>query len=397
MSALLGLIGKLFGRLMLFIYSTIGANNYALSLVIMTLIYKLLTLPLSINQAKSSQKMKEWQPELQRIQERYKNDKQRLQEEQAKFYEEKGYNPMKGCLPMLIQFPIIIALFYVIRMPMAYMMKTPAAAVTHMVIQSVEEGYLNENTLKDFTFKEIKELQNKDDSTVLYLQETYKSLTKKDPYIEIKVLEVANRYPEIVNENFYLSQEQKDVLLGLDLRMFKVFNLGVKPTFELAKIKEDPATFLPPLLLLLIAVATTYFTSSLLMGNQQLQAKDKDGNPVNTGCAGKAMLWMSPIMTLVIGSQTPSGLAVYWTINNIISFAQQKVINNIYSKNDDNQQDKAEQRDTKGQLNSNDPKGSKKQLSIESKNGSNHQHKPKDQKEEKKSAKVRNKRGKKRR
>lgn len=179
MSALLGLIGKLFGRLMLFIYSTIGANNYALSLVIMTLIYKLLTLPLSINQAKSSQKMKEWQPELQRIQERYKNDKQRLQEEQAKFYEEKGYNPMKGCLPMLIQFPIIIALFYVIRMPMAYMMKTPAAAVTHMVIQSVEEGYLNENTLKDFTFKEIKELQNKDDSTVLYLQETYKSLTKR--------------------------------------------------------------------------------------------------------------------------------------------------------------------------------------------------------------------------
>ena len=109
------------------------------------------------------------------------------------------------------------------------------------------------------------------------------------------------------------------------------------------------------------------------------------------------MLWMSPIMTLVIGSQTPSGLAVYWTINNIISFAQQKVIHNIYSKNDDNQQDKAEQRDTKGQLNSNDPKGSKKQLSIESKNGSNHQHKPKAQKEEKKSAKVRNKRGKKRR
>ncbi len=373
MGTILRLIGKLFGGVMLYIYNTIGVHNYALSLVLMTVIYKVLLLPISINQSKSTLKMQELQPELQRIQERYKNDKERLQEEQAKFYQEKGYNPMKGCLPMLIQFPIIIALFYVIRMPMAYMLKTPATAVSYMAIESVDKGYLTENNLKNITFKDLEN----DEISIEYLQETYQQLTKKDPYIEIKILEITNRHPEMIEANPYLSREQMDVLQGLDLRLFKIFNLGVKPTFDINLIKQDPATHLPPLILLLLAVATTYVTSSLLMGKQQSKAKDKDGNPVNAGCSGKAMALLSPIMTLVIGFQTPSGLSVYWTINNVLSFAQQTALNKIYKKKSTEEQEQDGQKYIKGEIISKDQQGSKK--------------------EENKSAKVNNKRGKKRR
>jgi len=75
MGGILSAIGLLFGKLMYFIYNTIGFHNYALSLVFFTIAYKLILLPLSIKQMRSTQLMQELQPELQRIQERYKNDR----------------------------------------------------------------------------------------------------------------------------------------------------------------------------------------------------------------------------------------------------------------------------------------------------------------------------------
>lgn len=330
---ILSAIGKIFGMLMYFIYNTIGLQNYALTLVLITIVYKLILLPLSIKQSKSTQLMQELQPELQRIQERYKNDKEKLQEEQMKFYQEKGYNPTAGCLPMLIQFPIIIALFYVIRMPMSYMLDIPARAVAQMAIESVQSGDLPSDKLNI----ELRDPKT-DEITDAYLQEKYQEFTKKDAYVEIKILDIINRKPEIVNNNPYLSQEFKDVLNKFDLRMFKVFNLGVKPTINPKEIVASPGTYIPPLILLIIAIATTYITSSIMMP-QQPQAKGKDGKPVNSGCAGKSMLWMSPLMTLWIGLGTPCGLSVYWTLNNILGFAQQKFINKFYKKDSKTQKE----------------------------------------------------------
>ena len=326
MGGILSAIGKIFGMLMYFIYNTIGFQNYALSLVLITIVYKLILLPLSIKQTKSTQLMQELQPELQRIQERYKNDKEKLQEAQMKFYQEKGYNPTAGCLPMLIQFPIIIALFYVIRMPMSYMINIPARAVAQVAIESVQKGYLPGDKL-DIELRD----PAKEEITDEYLQETYKEFTKKDAYIEIKILDIINRNPEMVNNNPYLSQEHKDVLNKFDLKMFKIFNLGVKPTIKPAEIAADPGTYIPPLILILLAVVTTYVTSAVMMP-QQPQAKGKDGKPANNGCAGKSMLWMSPIMTLWIGLGTPCGLSVYWTLNNILGFGQHKLINKFFRK-----------------------------------------------------------------
>ena len=137
----------IFGKLIVFIYNTVGFHNYAISLLLFTIVYKVILLPLSVKQIRSTQKMQEYQPELQRIQERYKNDKEKLNEMTMKFYQEKGYNPTSGCLPLLIQFPIIIALFYVIRMPMTYMLELPAKAVGEMVIASVERGEFSKETL----------------------------------------------------------------------------------------------------------------------------------------------------------------------------------------------------------------------------------------------------------
>jgi len=327
---ILSAIGKLFGMLMYFIYNTIGLHNYALSLVFFTIVCKLILFPLSIKQLKSAKLIQELQPELQRIQERYKNDREKLQEEQMKFYQEHNYNPASGCLPFAIQLPIIIALFYVIRMPMSYMLDIPATAVSHMALVSIQSGDLQfDNSRYNFDLRD----PNGDNIDVPYLQQTYKNLSGKDAYIEIKILDVIARKKEIVSDNPYLSQEQKQILEDFDLKLFNFFNLGIRPTINPKEIAADPDAYLPALILLVIAIGTTFLTTIQMMPKQP-ESKGKGKKNANNGCANQSMLWMSPIMTLWIGLGTPSGLSFYWTLNNILSFGQQKLVNKFY-KNDD--------------------------------------------------------------
>ena len=317
---LLSAIAVIFGKIMYFIYNTIGFHNYALSLLFFTIVYKLILLPLSINQIKSSQRMKEIQPELERIQKRYKNDKEKFQEETMKLYQEKGYNPASGCLPLLIQLPIIIALFYVIRMPMSYMLSVPAKAIGEMTIVSVDNGYLSYGNVGKETYDELK-----DDPI-----EIYKKFTQRDSYFEIRLIDAINNHPEIIEENPTLNENMKDILKNFNLKMFNIFNLGVQPTYNIKTISQNPSVYIPPLILLLLAVATTLLTYKLMMP----QMPEGQEN-ANAGCAGKGMFWMGPVMTVLIGFQTPSGLSFYWLLNNILSFIQHKILN-TFMKTDDN-------------------------------------------------------------
>jgi YidC/Oxa1 family membrane protein insertase len=87
--------------------------SYGVAIILMTLIIRLVVLPLNIKQTKSSMAMSELQPETKKLQEKYKNDPQKAQQEIMKLYKERGASPLSGCLPMLIQWPILIALYYV--------------------------------------------------------------------------------------------------------------------------------------------------------------------------------------------------------------------------------------------------------------------------------------------
>nr|WP_221443181.1 membrane protein insertase YidC [Nocardiopsis algeriensis] len=88
---------------------------WGLSIVLLTVIMRLLLVPLFVKQMNTQRKMQEIQPKLRKLQERYKHDKQRLQQESMKLYQESGTNPLMGCLPLLLQMPVFFALFNVLR------------------------------------------------------------------------------------------------------------------------------------------------------------------------------------------------------------------------------------------------------------------------------------------
>ncbi len=103
------LLNPLITLLTLF-YQVFG-NNIVIAISLLTILIRLATMPLMLQQQRSMEKTKEIQPKLQKLQEKYKNDREKLSQEQMALYREHGINPLGGCLPMLIQLPILFALY----------------------------------------------------------------------------------------------------------------------------------------------------------------------------------------------------------------------------------------------------------------------------------------------
>lgn len=106
---------QIFGFILLQIYNFIG--NYGIAIIVFTILTKLILLPLNIKQTKSMKDMQRLQPELQKLSKKYKNNKEKLNEETLKLYKTYKVNPAGGCLPLLLQFPILIGLYGTLREP----------------------------------------------------------------------------------------------------------------------------------------------------------------------------------------------------------------------------------------------------------------------------------------
>jgi len=95
-----------------FLYDITG--DYGLAIILLTVAIRLLMIPLTVKQTRSMYEMQRIQPKIKQLQKKYKNDKEKLQEETLKFYQENKVNPFGGCLPLLLQMPVFIALYQVL-------------------------------------------------------------------------------------------------------------------------------------------------------------------------------------------------------------------------------------------------------------------------------------------
>lgn len=126
-------LGKILGSLLRFVYDMLAGMGtepanfsfYAMAIIITTIIFKLVLLPISLHQSKSSKKMSKIQPLIKEIQTKYKSDPQTMNTKMQELYKEQKYNPASGCLVLLIQLPIIFAFFAVFREPAKYAFTEP--------------------------------------------------------------------------------------------------------------------------------------------------------------------------------------------------------------------------------------------------------------------------------
>ncbi len=104
---------NIFEGLLVAIHSVIP--SWGLSIIALTIVVRAALLPLTFKQLKSMQNMQRLAPEIKKLQEKYKDDKQRMNQEMMRFYQENNVNPLSSCLPLVAQFPVFIALFYMLR------------------------------------------------------------------------------------------------------------------------------------------------------------------------------------------------------------------------------------------------------------------------------------------
>lgn len=128
-----------FERVLLFFHDSVGFG-WGGSIIAMTIVVRTLMLPLTIKQFRSMQGLQQLAPQIKAIQEKYKDDKQRQNQEMMKFYQENKVNPFGSCLPLVLQMPVFISLFYMLRKdlkvdicgPESQILKTAAAQGTNI-------------------------------------------------------------------------------------------------------------------------------------------------------------------------------------------------------------------------------------------------------------------------
>jgi len=130
-----------------------GASSgwaWGLSIVLLVMLMRLIMVPLFVKQVRSQRKMQSHMPQLQELRKRYKNDKQRLNEETMKFYKENGINPLGGCLPLVAQLPVFWALFNVLRAIADWQPgQVPKYGLTVPVVESAREARIFGASLAD--------------------------------------------------------------------------------------------------------------------------------------------------------------------------------------------------------------------------------------------------------
>lgn len=284
------------GQFLNFIYNTLAFHSYGLAIIIFTLVIKAVLLPLSIKQYRSMSKMQELQPQIQEIQKRYKNDKEKLNQELLKVYQENKVNPAGGCGPLLLQMPILISLYWVISSPLRFMLMIAPDKVKAL-------GQLLNIAVNAKTKTNITEIAIINSFNNINMSEVSKILS-----------------PDAINRI-------KDIgkgLVSFKIGAFPGFNLGMVPTWNFDMISKD-MKYAPLLLIPILAAVTTYISL-------------KFTSPANRNTDGQAqsmqnsMAFAMPLVTAFFTFSVPAGLGLYWIVSNVVQIFQQMYMNKYIIK-----------------------------------------------------------------
>ncbi len=136
---------SVFEEIMVFIHAHVVGGSWGLAIVGLTVLIRAILVPLTYKQLKSMQEMQRLAPEINALKEKYKEDKQRQQQEIMKFYQENKINPLASCLPLLMQLPVFISLFYMLRTDLKKHICGPALTAHHIVTaKAIEKATCNE-------------------------------------------------------------------------------------------------------------------------------------------------------------------------------------------------------------------------------------------------------------
>lgn len=276
-------LGIPFGFVISIFYGLTG--NYLLSIFFLTLIVRLCLLPAAIKQQKGMALQQRLQPKLRRIREKYGNDQRKIQEETQALYQREGFSAMGGgCLPMLIQFPIMIGLYQVNYHPFSMVLRIPSGVVE--ALKTAVLPLLTETEAKSTFRLELFALQH---------------------WSELDLSSISGLTAEYIQKiELFI---QRFTFFGLDL--------ATSPDF-----KNFSIYWIVPIISGLVALLTSVYS----LVRQRKTNPEMAKNP-STGC----MMLMMPAMQVYFAFLFPISVGIYIIMSSAISFIQMLVLNFLYS------------------------------------------------------------------
>ena len=281
---------NIFGYLLNIINNFVG--NYGLAIILFTVIIKLIMLPLSIKQQKTMKKSAKLQEKMKVLQFKYKNDPEKLNREMMNLYKQENMSPFSGCLSAIVQFILLISIFYMVRFPLTYMEKI-------------------DNTKLDTYIQQMK-----DDGIAISQAYSEIDIVREQEYLK-------NKFPEDETLNKINLNMQ---FLRLDLGKIPQQNLG------------DWTVYIIPILYIISTFISMRITTSMQSKTKQKEdvidvtenSENKEGEKYEMedmmAQSNKMMSWMMPIMSVSISLVAPLGLALYWLVNNILMICERLIL-----------------------------------------------------------------------
>ena len=265
---------NMFGYILNFIYEIV--KNYGLSIIIFSILIKIILLPISIKQQKTMQKTTKINEQVRQLQFKYKNNPEMLNKETMALYKRENMSPLSGCFSSIIQIILLLSVFFLVQSPLTYMRKVDTTFIEDYKSKLIQDGQAGGN---------IK-------------------------YPEINIIKENGQEDERV----YINME----FLGLDLSLVPVGSMG------------DYRVYIIPVLYVISSIASMKISTNMTKKKKKEENGNEEKNEMDAiEEANKNMMYIMPVMAVSVSLIAPLGLALYWLVNNLLMIIEKVIMNKI--------------------------------------------------------------------
>ena len=299
-------------------------HNYGWSMVVFTLLIKLLLLPLDYKSRKSMRRMTKLQPQIAKLQKKYANDKEKLNQKSAELYRREGVNPMSGCLPLLVSMVILFIMFAAMRTVANTEMASQALGLLTTGTQTNESWLWIKNIwMPDSPFNPV--IADSANLRIIPADIWAKVFASLDPASVTALAQYGIDAATISGETVFAALQTLPVYAE-ETQLWTVMPQLNLLIVNLSIYAHNNGWFILPIL----AAVTQY-----LMTLSQPQTTADPNNPA--AGTNKFMKYFFPLFSLWICSSYNAIFALYWVVSNVFAWVQGLVMNKMFEKMDENQ------------------------------------------------------------
>ena len=304
----LGFIGDILRWALDLIYSLVG--NYGWAVLIFTLLIRLVLMPLDIKSRKSMKAMQNVQPKIDELNKKYANDKDKLNQKMADLYKKEKINPLSGCLPMLIQVPILFAMFAVMREVANEETIQMILEIKQNILAGVENYQPKLQSL--LWIKNVFQPDSFMSTVVPAFGSKLAEITKASGAVTMEMIEEAKAFLQTNEYSAWAANYGNAVAYSAPLLMWTI---------------TIPRKFNGLFILPILSAVSQFFTSKFMNAGQQ------NANPQQSANT-KFMQWFFPLFSLWICASSNAAFALYWVFINVFQIAQQFIIGKLIDRSE---------------------------------------------------------------